>query len=192
MLKLVLQRCAALAIAGVASYLLLVRAPLEQLEQARARHLELQEEYLQRQAYRVNLSLHRSQAQVMQDLGKAARMALPDFDGLGAAPRDLEEAIRQAAQEKKLTSRLEFTIGDWSSKEFYYFRPFTVRVNGELRPILAFLQSVSTGSVQLHTVKTASLRPLAGSDEVTLSLDALAIRFRTDEQAAAARKAKAQ
>ena len=192
MLKPLLQGGAALALAGIASYFLLVRAPLEQLEQARAHQVHLQEEYTRRQSYQVNLPLHRSQAQVMRDLDKAARMALPDFDGLGAGPRDLEGAIREAAQERKLTSRLEFSTGDWSSREFYYFRPFTVRVNGELRPILEFLQSVSSGSVRLHTVRTASLRPIAGSGEVTLSLEANAIRFRADEQAAAERKAKAQ
>ena len=182
MLKFVLHGTAALVTAGIAGYFLLLRAPLEQLEQARARHLELQEEYIQRKNYSVNLPLHRSQAKIMQDLDKAARMALPDFDGLGTNARDLEAAIREAAQERKLTSRLEFSTTDWSSREFYYYRPFTVRVNGELRPILEFLQSLSTGSVRLHTVKTVSLRPVAGRDEVTLALEALAIRYRTEER----------
>jgi len=182
MLKLLLQAGATLAAAGIAGYFLLVRGPLEQLDEAKARHVQLQEEYTQRQNSLINLPLHRSQAQVMRDLDKAARMALPDFDGLGAGPRDLEAAIREAAREKKLASQLDFSTSDWSSREFYYSRPFTVRVNGELRPILEFLQSVSTGSVQLRTVRSASLRPVAGRDEVTLSLDASAIRYRAEER----------
>ena len=55
-------------------------------------------------------------------------------------------------------------------------------MDGELRTILEFLQSISTGSVQLRTVKSASLRPVAGRDEVTLSLDGSAIRYRAEER----------
>ena len=189
MLRLVLHGMAALVVAGIAGYFLLVRLPLEQLEEARTQHLRLQEEYTQRLNARINLPLHRAQAPVMNDLNKAARMALPDFDGLGAGPLDLEAAIRETAQEKKLTSRLEFSTRDWSSREFYYSRPFTVRVNGELRPILEFLQGLTTGSVPLRTVQTASLRPVPGRDEVTLSLEGGVIRFKTEDQVAADRKA---
>ena len=189
MLRLVLLGTAALVAAGIAGYFLLVRVPLYELDEARTQHLRLQEEYAQRLNARINLPLHRAQAPVMHEMNKAARMALPDFDGLGAGPRDLEAAIRETAREKKLTSRLEFSTSDWSSREFYYSRPFTVRVDGELRPILEFLQGVSTGSVQLRTVRSASLRPVAGRDEVTLSLEAAAIRFKTEDQVAADRKA---
>jgi len=126
----------------------------------------------------------------MKDLDQAARIALPDFDGIGAAARDLEQAIREAAKDKQLASRLEFTIGDWSSREFYYFRPFTLQVHGEFRQVVELLHSVSTGSVQLRSVKSAALRPVAGRDEVSLSLEGLAYRYREEESAAAERKAK--
>ena len=192
MLKLILQGCAALAAAGIGSYLWLVRAPLEQLEEAGAQHARLQDEYVQRQKQRINLPLLQAQMRVLKDMDKTARMTLPDFDGLAAGPRDLEEAIRETAKEKQLTSRLEFGTTDWSSREFYYFRPFKVSVSGEFRKVVEFLQGVSTGSVQLRMVRIASLRPVAGRDEVALSLEGHAYRFRTDEQVAEERKANAQ
>ena len=190
MLKRVLQGSAALAAAGIACYFWLVRAPLERLEEARARHLELQREYVERQKYRINLPLLRAQAPVMKDVDNAARFALPDFDGIGAAARDLEQAIREAAKDKQLGARLEITIGDWSSREFYYLRPFTLRVQGEFRQVVELLHSVSTDSLQLRSVKSASLRPVAGREEVALSLDGLAYRYREEESAIAERKAK--
>jgi Tfp pilus assembly protein PilO len=190
MLKQILLGIVAVAAAGIASYFGLVRGPLERLEKVRARHFELQREYIERQKYRVNLPLLRTQTPVMEDLDKAAKIVLPDFDGIGAGPRDLETAIREAAKEKRITSRLEFTTGDWSSKEFYYFRPFSVQVSGEFRQVVEFAQLVSTGSVELRTIKTAMLRPVAGRGEVTLSLEALAFRYREEESAAAERKAK--
>lgn len=190
MLKFILQAGATLAAAGIACYLFLIRGPLAELELAQETHLRLQREYLERQKYRANLPLFRAQVPVIKDLDKTARIVLPDFDGTGAGPRDLEAAIREAAKEKGITSRVEFTTGDWSSKEFYYLRPFSVQVSGGFRQVVEFAQLVSTGSVELRTIKTASLRPVAGRDEVTLSLEAVAFRYREEESAAAERKAK--
>ena len=192
MLKLILQAGATLAAAGIVCYLLLIRGPLGELELAQETHLRLQREYLERLKYRANLPLYRAQVPVLQDLDKAARIVLPDFDGIGTGSRDLEAVIREAAKEKRITSGLEFTTGDWSSKEFYYFRPFSVQVSGGFRQVVEFAQLLSTGSVELRTIKTASLRPVAGRDEVTLSLEALAFRYREEEGAAAERKAKAR
>jgi Tfp pilus assembly protein PilO len=189
MLRLVLSCVLALAAGSAASYLLLVRSPLEHLEQAEESHSAMQRQYLDRLKLRANLPLLRAQVPVMKDLDKVAKIVLPDFDGMGAAPRDIEEAIRTVAREKQLTSRLEFSTSEWSSKEFYYFRPFSIRVNGEFRQILEFLQLVSTGSLELRMVKTASLQPVGERDQVTLLLDALAFRYREDETAAAERKA---
>jgi hypothetical protein len=67
-----------------------------------------------------------------------------------------------------------------------------VQVYGEFPQVVEFLQLVSTGWPQVRMIKTASLRPVAGRDEVTLSLEALAFRFVTDEQVAAGRKARTQ
>lgn len=192
MLKLILQGSAALAVAALTCYFLLVRSPLEQLAEAREKHEQLRHEYLDRQKQRANLPLLRAQIPVMQDLDKAAKVVLPDFDGIAAGPKDLEDEIRAAARGKQLKSRLEFSTGDWSVREFYYFRPFSVQVSGEFRQVVEFLQLVSTAWPQLRMVKTASLRPVAGRDEVMLSLEALAFRFVTDEQLAAGRKANNQ
>jgi Tfp pilus assembly protein PilO len=190
MLRFVLSCVLALAAGSAASYLLLVRSPLEHLEQAQENHVAMQRQYVDRLKLRLNLPLLRAQVPVMKDLDKAAKIVLPDFDGLGAGPRDIEEAIRAAAREKQLTSRLEFSTSEWASKEFYYFRSFSIRVNGEFRQIVEFLQLVSTGSLELRAVKTASLQPVGERGEVTLTLDALAFRYREDEAAAAERKAQ--
>jgi Tfp pilus assembly protein PilO len=192
MLKQILQGSATLAAAGIAGYFWLVRAPLEQLEQAKAQQFELQREYVERQKYRINLPLLRAQIPVMKGLDAAAKIVLPDFDGLAAGPKDLEDTIRAAAREKQLKSRLEFSTTDWSAKEFYYFRPFSVQVSGEFRQVVEFLQLVSTGWPQLRTIRTATLRPVAGRDEVALSLEALAFRYVTEEQVATGLKAKNQ
>jgi Tfp pilus assembly protein PilO len=178
-----------LAAAGVA-FLLLVYGPLQDLERAQESQANLQQQYLERLKLRANLPLLRAQLPVMKDLDKAAQTILPNFDGIGAGPRDIEEAIRAIAREKKLASQLEFSTTDWSSKEFYYFRPFSVRVSGEFRQIVEFLQAVAAGSLELRAVKTATLQPVAGRDEVTLSLEGLVYRYREDEAAAAERKAK--
>ena len=190
MLRLVLSGVLALSAGGVASYLLLVRSPLQHLEKAKENHLAMQRQYVERLKLRANLPLLRSQIPVMKDLDKAAKLVLADFNGIGAAPRDIEQAIRAVAKEKGLTARLDFSTSEWSSKDFYYYRPFSVRVNGEFRPILEFLQAVSTGSLEQRSVRTASLQPVAGRDEVTLTLEATAFRYREDENAAAERKAK--
>jgi Tfp pilus assembly protein PilO len=189
MLRLVLSCVLALAAGSAASYVLLVRSPLEHLEQAQEDHLALQRQYIDRLKLRPNLPLLRAQVPAMKDLDKAAKIVLPDFDGMGAGPRDIEAAIRAIAMEKQLTSRLEFSTGDWASKEFYYFRPFSIRVNGEFRQIVEFLQLVTTGSLELRMVKTASLQPVGERGQVTLTLDGLAFRYREEEAAAAERKA---
>ena len=49
---------------------------------------------------------------------------------------------------------------------------------------------MSTNSVQLRSVKSASLRPVAGREEVALSLEGLAYHYREEESAIAERKAK--
>ncbi len=190
MLRLVLRSAAALVLAAIASWLLLLRGPLEQLGEARDRQSRLQLEYVERQRYRVNLPLLRAQIPVMKDLDNAARMALPDFDGIAAGPRDIEAAIRALAKEKQLTSRLEFSTTDWSSTEFYYYRPFTVRVTGDFRRIVEFLQAFSSASVEVRGVKSALLQKVPGSDEIALSLEAQAYRFRDDEAIVNERKAR--
>ena len=190
MLKLILQGSAALAATAIACQLVLVRAPMQDLDEARERHERLKQEYLGRQQLRVNLPLLRAQIPAMKDLDAAAKIVLPDFDGLGAGPKDLEDTIRAAARDKGLKSRLEFSTRDWSAREFYYFRPFSVQVSGEFRQVVEFLQLASTGWPQVRTVKTATLRPVAGRDEVALSLEAVAFRYVTEEQVAAGLKAK--
>jgi Tfp pilus assembly protein PilO len=188
--RLVLSGIAALVVGGAASYLLLVRSPLGHLEQAQESHVAMQRQYIDRLKLRANLPALRAQLPVMKDFDKAAKSVLPDFDGLGAGPRDIEGAIRAVAKEKQLTSRLEFSTSDWSSKEFYYYRPFSVRVNGEFRQIVEFLHLVSSGSHEVRMVKTASLQPVGERGQVTLTLDAVAFRYREDETAAAERKAQ--
>ncbi|HEV8094944.1 MAG TPA: type 4a pilus biogenesis protein PilO [Burkholderiales bacterium] len=185
MLKLLVQAVIAAAATAIASYFLFIREPLESLEQAGEAHVRLQREYRALYAYRVNLDAFRAQIPAMKDLGKAAQTILPDFDGLGAGRQDLEDWVRAAAKEKQLKPPIEFSAADWSSKEFYYYRPFTVRVSGEFTRVTEFLQLVSTGSPQLRVLKSASVRPVEGRDEVTLSLEALAIRHRDYEPAVA-------
>ena len=190
MLKLLVQAAIAAAATGIASYFLFIREPLERLEQAGEAHARLQREYRALYAYRVNLDAFRAQIPAMKDLSKAAQQILPDFDGLGAGRQDLENSVRAAAKEKQLKPSIEFSAADWSSKEFYYYRPFSVRVSGEFSRVTEFLQLVSTGAPQLRVLKSASVRPVEGRDEVTLSLEALAIRHRDYESEAAAEPIK--
>jgi hypothetical protein len=182
MLKLILQGSAALAVSVIAGYLLLVAAPSNIKPGRKAASLR---RYVARLKFRANLPAAPTSSVMKGSTGQ--RMVLPTDGRRG--PRDLEAAIREAAKGKQLTSPLEFATSDWSSKEFYYFRPFTVQVNGEFRQVVEFLQAVSTGSAQLRMVKTASLRPVAGRDEVALSLEAHAFRYREEDSAAAERKA---
>ena len=192
MLKRFILGVATLAAAGVVGYLLFLRGPVEQLEQARDRHVELQRQYLERLKFRPNLALIRAQIPVAKDLAAAERRILPDFDGIGAAARDFEDAIREGAKERKIASRLEFAAGDWTSREFFYERPLTVRTSGEFRQMVEFLQVMSTGSPQVRVLKSATLQPVAGRDEVALAFEVVAFRYRADEGAAAERKARTQ
>lgn len=188
MITQLLRTAIVLAVAGLA-FLLLVRGPLDELEQAEEHQARLEQQYLDRLKLRANLPLLRAQIPVMKELSTAAKRVLPDFDGIGAGPRDIEEAIRAIAREKKLTSPLEFSTTEWSSKEFYYFRPFTIRLSGDFRRIVEFLQALSTGSVELRTVQAATLQPVAGRDEVALSLEASAFRYRQEDTVASERGA---
>ena len=190
MLRLVLSGVLALAAGSVASYLLLVRSPLGHLEQAKEHHAAMQRQYVDRLKLRANLPLLRSQIPAMKEQDKAAKLVLADFNGLGAAPRDIEGSIRAIAKEKGLTARLDFSTSDWSSKEFYYYRPFSVRINGEFQQILEFLHALSTGSLEQRSVRTASLQSVGDRGEVTLTLEATAFRYREEDAAAAERKAK--
>jgi hypothetical protein len=189
MIRLILQAGAALAVSAIAGYLLLVRGPLEQLASAQHRHAELQREYIERLKFRVNLPLLRSQVPVMKDLDKAVRLVLPDFDGMAAGPRDLEESMRAAAKEKQLTP-----IG------FSDERLVVERVLLLPAVLAAGQRGVSPGgrvpAQRVERFPPASSDPEGFADpgcrrdEVTLSLEALALRYREEESAVAERKAK--
>ncbi len=194
MLKRILKGIAligAIVTLGVIAFFLILEGPLEDLDAAEERHIQLREQYLLAYRNLVNLDLLRQQLTEMKKLQQTVRRILPDADGMEVGWQELEDSIRAAAAKTRLESSLELSIGNSKQTEFYAYCPFSIRVSGEFRDVVPFLQRISTASEQLRMLKHVSLRPRLPSGGITLSVEAYAFAHLSDETLAALR-AKAQ
>src|SRR5438105_1653349 len=130
-----LELIAAFAVSAIVAYLALVAGPLDALEGARERHLALRQQYLDASWKLANLEALRQQLATMKQRQQAIRKILPDADGLIVGREALEHSIR-AALPPRLASSLELAMGNSVMREFYAYRPFSIRVSGDFSDVV--------------------------------------------------------
>jgi type IV pilus assembly protein PilO len=186
-----LELIAALAVSAVVAYLALVADPLEGLDAARERNLALRQQYLDASWKLANLDVLRQQLATMKQRQQAIQKILPDADGLIVGREALEQSIR-AALPPRLAPSLELAMGNSVMREFYAYRPFSIRVSGDFSDVVQFLQRVSSGSERLRIVRQLSMKPRSPGTGVTLFAEAYAFAYLTEDAVAALRKAQSQ
>ncbi len=186
-----LELIAALVVSAAVAYLALVADPLDRLEAARERHLALRQQYLDASWKLANLDVLRQQLATMKQRQQAIRKILPDADGLIVGREALEHSIR-AALPPRLAPSLELAMGNSVMRDFYAYRPFSMRVSGDFSDIVQFLQRVSSGSERLRIVRQLSMKPRSPGTGVTLVAEVYAFAYLTEDAMAALRKAQSQ
>jgi len=186
-----LELIAALVVSAAVAYLALVADPLDRLEAARERHLALRQQYLDASWKLANLGVLRQQLATMKQRQQAIRKILPDADGLIVGREALEHSIR-AALPPRLAPSLELAMGNSVMRDFYAYRPFSMRVSGDFSDIVQFLQRVSSGSERLRIVRQLSMKPRSPGTGVTLVAEVYAFAYLTEDAMAALRKAQSQ
>lgn len=186
-----LELIAALVVSAAVAYLALVADPLDRLEAARERHLALRQQYLDASWKLANLDVLRQQLATMKQRQQAIRKILPDADGLIVGREALEHSIR-AALPPRLAPSLELAMGNSVMRDFYAYRPFSIRVSGDFSDIVQFLQRVSSGSERLRIVRQLSMKPRSPGTGVTLVAEVYAFAYLTEDAMAALRKAQSQ
>ena len=182
---------AALVVSAAVAYLALVAGPLDALDAARERHLLLRQQYLDASWKLANLDALRQQLATMKQRHQAIRKILPDADGLIVGREALEQSIR-AALPPRLVPSLELALGNSVMREFYAYRPFSIRVSGDFSDVVQFLQRISSGAERLRIVRQLSMKPRSPGTGVTLVAEAYAFAYLTEEAVAALRKAQSQ
>jgi type IV pilus assembly protein PilO len=186
-----LELIAALVVSAAVAYLALVADPLDRLDAARERHLALRQQYLDASWKLANLDVLRQQLATMKQRQQAIRKILPDADGLIVGREALEHSIR-AALPPRLAPSLELAMGNSVMRDFYAYRPFSIRVSGDFSDIVQFLQRVSSGSERLRIVRQLSMKPRSPGTGVTLVAEVYAFAYLTEDAMAALRKAQSQ
>jgi Tfp pilus assembly protein PilO len=186
-----LELIAALVVSAAVAYLALVADPLDRLDAARERHLALRQQYLDASWKLANLDILRHQLATMKQRQQAIRKILPDADGLIVGREALEHSIR-AALPPRLAPSLELAMGNSVMRDFYAYRPFSIRVSGDFSDIVQFLQRVSSGSERLRIVRQLSMKPRSPGAGVTLVAEVYAFAYLTEDAMAALRKAQSQ
>jgi len=186
-----LELIAALVVSAAVAYLVLVANPLDRLDAARERHLALRQQYLDASWKLANLDVLRQQLATMKQRQQGIRKILPDADGLIVGREALEHSIR-AALPPRLAPSLELAMGNSVMRDFYAYRPFSMRVSGDFGDIVQFLQRVSSGSERLRIVRQLSMKPRSPGTGVTLVAEVYAFAYLTEDAMAALRKAQSQ
>ena len=83
-------------------------------------------------------------------------------------------------------------MGNSVMRDFYAYRPFSMRVSGDFSDIVQFLQRVSSGSERLRIVRQLSTKPRSPGTGVTLVAEVYAFAYLTEDAMAALRKAQSQ
>jgi len=111
---------------------------------------------------------------------------------LRTADRERERAQCRAALPPRLAPSLELAMGNSVMRDFYAYRPFSMRVSGDFSDIVQFLQRVSSGSERLRIVRQLSTKPRSPGTGVTLVAEVYAFAYLTEDAMAALRKAQSQ
>jgi type IV pilus assembly protein PilO len=183
---------AAIVLAVVGGWFLLLSSASDDLEASRLQEPKLKENYISRLRQAVNLSELRKQKLQVQEYVTQLEKQLPGKAEMDALLSD----INQAGLGRGLQFEL-FRPGQMQVKDYYAELPISIRVNGRFHDIGSFAADVANLS-RIVTLQSVTIQPLSAKDSGgTLSMEATARTYRyldateVAEQRQAAAKAAA-
>ena len=149
---------AAVAIAVVAGWFLLLNTATDELEASRQQEPKLQADYVSRLRQAVNLSELRKQKLQVQEYVTQLEKQLPGKAEMDALLSD----INQAGLGRGLQFEL-FRPGQMQIKDYYAELPISIRVNGRYHDIGSFAADVANLS-RIVTLQNVNITPVQGKD----------------------------
>ena len=149
---------AAVAIAVVAGWFLLLNTATDELETSRLQEPKLQADYVSRLRQAVNLSELRKQKLQVQEYVTQLEKQLPGKAEMDALLSD----INQAGLGRGLQFEL-FRPGQMQIKDYYAELPISIRVNGRYHDIGSFAADVANLS-RIVTLQNVNITPVPGKD----------------------------
>ena len=164
---------AAVAIAVVAGWFLLLNTATDELEASRQQEPRLQADYVSRLRQAVNLSELRKQKLQVQEYVTQLEKQLPGRAEMDALLSD----INQAGLGRGLQFEL-FRPGQMQIKDYYAELPISIRVNGRYHDIGSFAADVANLS-RIVTLQNLNITPVQGKDAAgALVMEATARTYR--------------
>ena len=164
---------AAVAIAVVAGWFLLLNTATEELDASRLQEPKLQADYVSRLRQAVNLSELRKQKLQVQEYVTQLEKQLPGKAEMDALLSD----INQAGLGRGLQFEL-FRPGQMQIKDYYAELPISIRVNGRYHDIGSFAADVANLS-RIVTLQNLNITPVQGKDAAgALVMEATARTYR--------------
>ena len=164
---------AAVAIAVVAGWFLLLNTVTEELDASRQQEPRLQADYVSRLRQAVNLSELRKQKLQVQEYVTQLEKQLPGKAEMDALLSD----INQAGLGRGLQFEL-FRPGQMQIKDYYAELPISIRVNGRYHDIGSFAADVANLS-RIVTLQNVNITPVQGKDAAgALVMEATARTYR--------------
>ena len=164
---------AAVAIAVVAGWFLLLNTATDELETSRLQEPKLQADYVSRLRQAVNLSELRKQKLQVQEYVTQLEKQLPGKAEMDALLSD----INQAGLGRGLQFEL-FRPGQMQIKDYYAELPISIRVNGRYHDIGSFAADVANLS-RIVTLQNLNITPVPGKDAAgALIMEATARTYR--------------
>ena len=164
---------AAVAIAVVAGWFLLLNTATDELEASRQQEPRLQADYVSRLRQAVNLSELRKQKLQVQEYVTQLEKQLPGRAEMDALLSD----INQAGLGRGLQFEL-FRPGQMQIMDYYAELPISIRVNGRYHDIGSFAADVANLS-RIVTLQNLNITPVQGKDAAgALVMEATARTYR--------------
>ena len=164
---------AAVAVAVVAGWFLLLNTATDELDASRQQEPKLQADYVSRLRQAVNLSELRKQKLQVQEYVTQLEKQLPGKAEMDALLSD----INQAGLGRGLQFEL-FRPGQMQIKDYYAELPISIRVNGRYHDIGSFAADVANLS-RIVTLQNLNITPVPGKDAAgALVMEATARTYR--------------
>ena len=164
---------AAVVVAVVVGWFLLLNTATDELEASRQQEPKLQADYVSRLRQAVNLSELRKQKLQVQEYVTQLEKQLPGKAEMDALLSD----INQAGLGRGLQFEL-FRPGQMQIKDYYAELPISIRVNGRYHDIGSFAADVANLS-RIVTLQNVNITPVLGKDAAgALVMEATARTYR--------------
>jgi type IV pilus assembly protein PilO len=168
-------------VVAAAVYYLDTQGQLEQLDQERAKELELRKTFETKQRKAANLDAYRQQLAEMKESFGAMLRQLPDKTEVAALLVDVSQTGLAAGLEFEL-----FQPEGEKSKDFYAELPINIRVTGRYHEFGRFISGLAAlpRIVTIHDVKIGSPGSERGAEDAKLLLQAQVKTYRYLDEAA--------